>query len=410
MAAPASAGVPPALKPINKFILKAKSLEKLEPVVSYHCRMYALETAMQLKSKEPAAKGFMLGLMEALEKQKKSLPALSKEDAKLRCETFALNVFAEADNEDRAGNATKKTAFTFQAATVFFEICKQFGELSSDIQEKLRYAQWKAVDISKAIKEGRTPVPGGMGDEMDELGLQAGGASANAGGFSESDFGGPPSSSSQNFAPNPAPAPAPQHYAPPPQNQSQYSPPPQNQNQYSPPPPPQNQYSPAPQNQYSPLPSSSGAYPSPREVPSSGYPPSSFASGQMGGMSFGDSSPPPSSAPAPAPAPSHPPAAAHRPSPAPAPQHYSNHPPQSHAPSHASSHAPAPAPAQQFARMGNSFVINPKPGMDKVNALLEAEKLSKHAQSAVRFNDVPTAIAKLSEAIALLLPHNPHPQ
>lgn len=37
---------------------------------------------------------------------------------------------------------------TFYEASIFFEILLQFGELPPDIQEKQKYASWKAVDIS----------------------------------------------------------------------------------------------------------------------------------------------------------------------------------------------------------------------------------------------------------------------
>ena len=39
------------------------------------------------------------------------------------------------------------------------ETCTQFGELAMDIQERLKFAQWRAGEISKAIREGRAPVP-----------------------------------------------------------------------------------------------------------------------------------------------------------------------------------------------------------------------------------------------------------
>jgi len=40
------------------------------------------------------------------------------------------------------------------------QVLNQFGPLSSDIAEAQRYAAWKAADIRKALREGRTPLPG----------------------------------------------------------------------------------------------------------------------------------------------------------------------------------------------------------------------------------------------------------
>ena len=40
------------------------------------------------------------------------------------------------------------------------DVLKQFGELDEDIQEKIKYAKFKTLDIMKAIKEGRAPTAG----------------------------------------------------------------------------------------------------------------------------------------------------------------------------------------------------------------------------------------------------------
>ncbi len=121
-------------------------------------------------------------MMTRLEKDKKSLP-ISESDRKMICEKFAFKVFATADDEDRAGNATMETARTFNAAGTFFDILEQFGELSSEVYlkivskyyflfisllhyfvlkilEKRKYAKFKTIEIAKAIKEGRKPSAG----------------------------------------------------------------------------------------------------------------------------------------------------------------------------------------------------------------------------------------------------------
>ena len=104
------------------------------------------------------------------------IAGLSKEDARARVETFALEVFASADTEDRAGPVTSKTAAAFFAAYVFMDVCHQFGELALDIEQKVKYAMWKATDINRAIKEGRTPRSGGVDDgAIDYLGDVGGG-------------------------------------------------------------------------------------------------------------------------------------------------------------------------------------------------------------------------------------------
>lgn len=50
---------------------------------------------------------------------------------------------------------------------VSLQILNQFKieGLESDLVEMQRYAAWKAADIRKALREGRTPTPGASGDD-----------------------------------------------------------------------------------------------------------------------------------------------------------------------------------------------------------------------------------------------------
>ncbi|MCO5552388.1 hypothetical protein L7F22_005899 [Adiantum nelumboides] len=90
-------------------------------------------------------------------------------DDNLYVEGFALSVFAKADKQDRAGRADLSTAKTFYAASIFIEVLRQFGPLQPDLEQKQKYAAWKAADIRKAISEGRKPVPGPPGGDEDFL-------------------------------------------------------------------------------------------------------------------------------------------------------------------------------------------------------------------------------------------------
>lgn len=48
-------------------------------------------------------------------------------------DNFALKVFYAADNEDRAGRASRTTAKSFLAAANFFELLSIFGEISEEV-------------------------------------------------------------------------------------------------------------------------------------------------------------------------------------------------------------------------------------------------------------------------------------
>ncbi|KAG6637681.1 protein HOMOLOG OF MAMMALIAN LYST-INTERACTING PROTEIN 5 [Carya illinoinensis] len=142
------------------YLQRADELQKHDPLVAYYCRLYAMERGLRIPQSErtKTTNSLLVSLMKQLEKDKKSLK-LGPED-NLHLEGFALNVFEKADKQDRGGRSDLNTAKTFYAASIFFEILNQFGALQPDLEEKQKYAVWKAADIRKALKEGRRPTPG----------------------------------------------------------------------------------------------------------------------------------------------------------------------------------------------------------------------------------------------------------
>ncbi|KAI8902655.1 Vta1 like-domain-containing protein [Globomyces pollinis-pini] len=166
---------PPAeLKFIITYLQRAKELDEKEPIISYYCRYYALKLAVEKGAKSKEAEGYLLSLMDKVEKDKLKLidlEAVKNETiGYAHVENFALKIFLTADNEDRNGQATKKTARTFLAASIFLEVLKGFGdgEVDSDTIQKIKYAKFKVTDIMKALKEGRIPVAGPPGNIPDE--------------------------------------------------------------------------------------------------------------------------------------------------------------------------------------------------------------------------------------------------
>ncbi|KAM3209538.1 hypothetical protein ACQJBY_063924 [Aegilops geniculata] len=160
-------GTEPA-KGLLPYLQRADELQKHEPLVAYYCRLYAMEKGLVIPQKERTkmTNSILVSLINQLEKDKKSL-TLGPDDH-LHLEGFASSVFAKADKQDRAGRADINTAKTFYAASIFFEILSQFGELQPDLEQKQKYAIWKAAEIRKALKEGRKPEAGPPGGDKDE--------------------------------------------------------------------------------------------------------------------------------------------------------------------------------------------------------------------------------------------------
>ncbi|CAG8528857.1 4620_t:CDS:2 [Diversispora eburnea] len=165
--------LPEELKFINTFLQRAQELQKREPVIAYYCNYYSAKLALEKGTKAKESKAYLAKLLDLLEQEKKNLgdnEAVTNDIAgEAYVENFALKVFLNADNEDRAGKASRKTAKNFLAAAIFLELLKIFGELSSENQEKIKYSKWKATQIIKALKDGQIPTPGPPGGEADSL-------------------------------------------------------------------------------------------------------------------------------------------------------------------------------------------------------------------------------------------------
>ncbi|KAK7058412.1 hypothetical protein VNI00_002046 [Paramarasmius palmivorus] len=163
--------VPSPLKLITPYLQRADELYQKEPVVAYWCTYYAAQTGISVKARDTASRDFLSQLLGKLEDMKQEIgpnDAIDMEAASAAyVENFALKVFGAADNEDRRGGSTRSTAKKFLAAANFLEVLKTFPktEISESVEEKVRYAKWKAADIAKAFREGRKPTPGPAGGE-----------------------------------------------------------------------------------------------------------------------------------------------------------------------------------------------------------------------------------------------------
>jgi vacuolar protein sorting-associated protein VTA1 len=186
--------VPPSLKKIKVFLTRAEELDrdKSNPesrVVAYNVRQYAVLTGIPLAGSDSNAKACLGELLNVLEKEKDAMSVFSKEEHWKICRKVADRVFDVADKEDRmggGGGAYKGIAKSFYAAGTFYEILQQFypnkeegdnnineddyGKTKEQIDEEEKrrlYCKWKATDILNAIKEGRTPTPGGFQKESE---------------------------------------------------------------------------------------------------------------------------------------------------------------------------------------------------------------------------------------------------
>mmetsp|Transcript_5108 Transcript_5108/g.13707 ORF Transcript_5108/g.13707 Transcript_5108/m.13707 type:complete len:462 (+) Transcript_5108:83-1468(+) len=160
--------LPPSLKPIAKYLTYGKELESVNPLVAYYCVLHAADKALAIRDHSSTEeKQFVMQLLTECEQRQSKIRG-DKESHRAEVEEFALRVFKDADDEDRAGRADKNTAKRFFAAATFLEVCETFGEPPTDMVEKRRYAMKKTSMILQAIKMGAKPEPGIPGSAYEE--------------------------------------------------------------------------------------------------------------------------------------------------------------------------------------------------------------------------------------------------
>ncbi|EEH55038.1 uncharacterized protein MICPUCDRAFT_37521 [Micromonas pusilla CCMP1545] len=153
-------------KPLLPFLQRGDELQRADPKVAYYCRMFACEEGMRTSDKTPEMRELLSLLVLQLEKTKPSAGLQGAEEDEAYVENFALRLFAKADKLDRGGRRDAKTAKLFYVASIVIETLRQFDvsngakhELSDEMAGKQRYAAWRAGELAKANREGRTAAP-----------------------------------------------------------------------------------------------------------------------------------------------------------------------------------------------------------------------------------------------------------
>ena len=174
--------VPAKLKPCRDFFLRAKELEKAKDaehlLMSTYCGIAFLTKAMPLAVGDNECNMFIMSVMDEVEAKKQN-PAIREAFQQQKglepefIKQYASNIFKKADDIDRSGNASKQTAIAYLAASTFYQVLSCY-DCPADVEEVkpiIKYSKWKAMDILKALKEGRRPTPGPPGGVSNEQNL-----------------------------------------------------------------------------------------------------------------------------------------------------------------------------------------------------------------------------------------------
>ncbi|VVC29069.1 Vacuolar protein sorting-associate protein Vta1/Callose synthase, N-terminal domain [Cinara cedri] len=166
---------PETLKKIQHYLKIASEHDAKDPIISYWCRLYALQTALTLDKSSKEAKTFLVSLMDWLEKQKvflKENDMITNETAaQAHFENYAIKLFNIADGLDHQANYNKNIIKLFFTAGLLMDVLSVFGEVSEEIANTQKYAKWKATYIHNCLKNGETPTPGPPATESGQIGF-----------------------------------------------------------------------------------------------------------------------------------------------------------------------------------------------------------------------------------------------
>lgn len=164
--------VPATLKPIAHYLKTAQEHDGRDAIVSYWCRLYALQVGLKINSQGLEERKFLIQVMDWLETTKKAHSeneSITNEvAAQAYLENYALKLFLYADKQDRASNFGKNVVKAFYTAGMIYDVLQTFGDLTEEVTQNRKYAKWKASYIHNCLKNGETPVPGPMKSEDDE--------------------------------------------------------------------------------------------------------------------------------------------------------------------------------------------------------------------------------------------------
>jgi vacuolar protein sorting-associated protein VTA1 len=161
------------LSELKAILGRAETVESKDPRMGYYLRQYAADRGVQLhrSSKDKAAGAFLGLLLSRLEDEQAVLTTTGvlPDDPAAYVKGFSMRLFKAADDGDRSGVRTMNIAKTFLMAAGCFEAVALWGAVPENVAEKIKYAKWRALEITRACKAGTVAEePPYQGDPSEE--------------------------------------------------------------------------------------------------------------------------------------------------------------------------------------------------------------------------------------------------
>ncbi|KAI5459094.1 Vta1 like-domain-containing protein [Mariannaea sp. PMI_226] len=148
---------------VSRFINRANQLRTIKPAIAYWCEYHAVNQIVgkNLHTTDDESFNFTRSLLERLEQTKTERAdddaVVDNTAGQAYVEEFAQQTFERAERTLRANKVTRQTADTFDAAATFFDLTREWGAPEPEVLQKIKFAKWNAARILKAIREGKDP-------------------------------------------------------------------------------------------------------------------------------------------------------------------------------------------------------------------------------------------------------------
>ncbi|RFU76148.1 hypothetical protein TARUN_6090 [Trichoderma arundinaceum] len=148
---------------VSRFLNRANQLRAFKPAISYWCEYHAVNQIVgkSLHTTDDDCFNFTKALLERLEATKLERPdddaIMDNTTGQAYVEQFAQETFDRAERTMKANKVTRQTADTFDAAATFFDLTHEWGTPEPEVLQKIKFAKWNAARILKAIREGKDP-------------------------------------------------------------------------------------------------------------------------------------------------------------------------------------------------------------------------------------------------------------
>ena len=151
-----------------------KIIQKQNKKIGYQIRSFCIQEINNNSQKNPNL--FSKKELEDITKmnieltQEKNLLSFNEQICSLNeYQQYLKSFFEKIDNEDRYGIVSMITAYKFRLMAALYDVLSLWGPIDDETIKNKKYCEYKAVNITKALKKGKIPKRGGPKEHENKI-------------------------------------------------------------------------------------------------------------------------------------------------------------------------------------------------------------------------------------------------